>query len=134
MKKERKRLVKKLDTLCRQILLIRDLCHGDLFRCISCRQFLPINVAQVGHYISRRYESVRWDLQNIHLQCASCNKWLNGNPVEYRKSLVAMYGVQEVERLEKFYRESPCYSVFGLSQMVIEYKEKLRNVAAGKGA
>ena len=121
----RKALVKKLDQLCRKILLIRDRQPGDMFRCISCRKLLPINVAQVGHYISRRYESMRWDLRNIHLQCAACNKWKGGNPIEYRKALVEMYGEKEVQSMETFYRESPGYSVFDLEQIVKEYQKKL---------
>jgi len=125
MTKDRKKLIKKLDGLCRSILLKRDLRYGQMFRCISCQKLYPVNVAQVGHYISRRYESVRWDLRNIHLQCASCNKWLNGNSVEYRKSLVNTLGNEEVEKIEMFYQESPHYSTFDLAQLVIEYKNIL---------
>jgi 5-methylcytosine-specific restriction endonuclease McrA len=122
MLKERKRLVKKLDALCRQILLKRDVCYENLFHCISCKKLLPINEGQTGHYISRRYESLRWDLRNINLQCAHCNKWLSGNLVEYRKSLVAKYGEKEIEKLETLYKESPHYSVFDLQQLVKEYQ------------
>ena len=125
MKNERKRVVKKLDQLCRKILLIRDRRHGDLFCCISCKRLLPLDTAQVGHYISRRYEAVRWDLRNINLQCASCNKWQSGNLVEYRKSLVAIHGEKEVSRIETFYRDSPGYTVFDLQLMVERYKEIL---------
>ena len=122
MVNERKRLVKKLDALCRQILLIRDLRYENLFCCISCRRLLPINTAQVGHYISRRHESVRWDLRNINLQCPSCNKWHSGNLYEYRKTLISMYGEDEVSKMETFYRQSPGYSVFDLEQLVKEYQ------------
>ena len=122
MVNERKGLVKKLDGLCRKILLIRDLCYGSLFQCISCRKMLPLGEAQVGHYISRRYESVRWDLRNINLQCPSCNKWHSGNLVEYRKALISMYGEKEVLKMEAFYRQSPGYSVFDLEQLVKEYQ------------
>jgi 5-methylcytosine-specific restriction endonuclease McrA len=130
MAKERKQLVKKLDALCRKILLIRDQLPGQMFRCISCRRLLPLNVAQVGHYISRRYESVRWDLKNINLQCASCNKWQSGNPIEYRKALVEMHGEKEVAKMETFYRQSLGYSAFDLSQMVNEYKKLLSEFEA----
>lgn len=132
MKPERKKLVKKLDVLCRKILLKRDSIDGLIFRCISCRRLLPIETAQVGHYISRRYESTRWDLRNINLQCPSCNKWHSGNPIEYRKALVDKYGKAEIEKMENFYRESPHYSAFDLTQLVKEYQKKLDNKEANK--
>jgi len=129
MTKERKQLVRKLDILCRKILLIRDLSWSNCFRCISCGRFYPIEQAQVGHYISRRYESYRWDLRNINLQCASCNKWYAGNPIEYRKALVARYGEKEVSKMESDYRQSPHYSAFDLAQKVKEYQFILKNSA-----
>jgi len=122
MVSERKKLVKKMDALCRQILLYRDSRNGDLFCCISCQRLLPLDTAQVGHYISRRHEAVRWDLHNINLQCPSCNKWQSGNLIEYRKSLVAMHGEEEVSRIEMFYRDSPGYTVFDLHLMVERYQ------------
>lgn len=126
MTTNRKKLVKKLDQLCRKILLIRDRYAGDMFRCVSCRRLYPIQTAQVGHYISRRYESLRWDTRNIALQCPACNKWKSGNTVEYRKALVEIYGEDEVVRMETFYRESPHYSVFDLEQLLKEKQEVLK--------
>ena len=122
MTSERKRLVKQLDALCRKILLIRDQYSNNTFQCISCRRLLPLNCAQVGHYLSRRYEAVRWDLRNINLQCVWCNKWQSGNQIEYRKSLLEKYGEEIIEKIERDYRISPGYSVFDLSQMVKEYQ------------
>jgi hypothetical protein len=130
MTAERKRLVKKLDGLCREILLIRDLYLDGCFRCISCHRILPIETAQVGHWISRRYESYRWDLRNINLQCVSCNgPYGKGNPIEYRKSLVDMYGESEVVKMESMYRITPHYSAFDLEQLVKEYKGILKSLA-----
>ena len=127
MQIERKKLVTKLDRLCRQILLIRDQYLKGFFKCISRGRILPINRAQVGHFISRRYESVRWDFRNISLQCSSCNgPYGKGNLIEYRKSLVKKIGKAEVERMELFYRETPHYSAFDLLQKVKEYQEILK--------
>ena len=127
---ERKKLVKRLDTLCREILLQRDRFYGEMFCCISCRRLLPLNCAQVGHYVSRRYESYRWDLRNIHLECNSCNnpQWGSTSLIEYRKSLVEMYGEEEVSNIEATYRKSPKYSVFDLKLLVAEYQKKLKEL------
>ena len=125
MIKTRKQLVKQLDKLCRQILLIRDWRPGDMFRCISCHCLLPLQVAQVGHFISRRYESTRWDLRNVNLQCASCNKWHSGNLIEYRKTLVEKHGEEEIAFMEQMYRIAPGYSAFDLSLLVEKYQKIL---------
>lgn len=124
-KTERQKAVKRLDDLCRQILLIRDQKPDGWFRCVSCRRLLPINVADVGHYISRRYESRRWNLLNVNLQCRSCNGFHNGNLVEYRKSLIAIHGAETIEKLETNYQQSPHYSVFDLELMAIEFRKLL---------
>jgi len=133
MTKERKKLVRKLDDLCRKILLIRDQSPAGYFRCISCHRLLPLHVFQVGHYISRRYESFRWSLKNIHGQCSSCNGFHSGNPIEYRKSLVELYGENEVAFMENIYRASPHYSTFDLNLKVQQYKEILKAYEAGNG-
>ena len=122
MKSERKRLIEKLDKLCRQILLIRDARHDHHFQCVSCRRLLPLDTAQVGHFIPRKHFAVRWDLRNINLQCPHCNKWLSGNLVEYRKALIEMHGVEEVVKMETFYREPPRYTVFDLQEIVKQYQ------------
>jgi len=129
---DRKRLVKKLDDLCRKILRIRDQKPEGFFKCISCQRVLQIETANVGHYISRRYESLRWDLRNINLQCPSCNKWLSGNLIEYRKALIEIYGEKKVEEMERFYRESPGYTVFDLELKVKQYEEILAAFKRGE--
>ena len=134
MTTDRKKLVKKMDALCRQILLVRDRRQGDYFRCISCRRLLPLNVANVSHYISRRYESLRWDFRNIHLACVHCNKFLTGNLIEYRKSLIEKYGEAEIVKMESLYRVSPNYSTFDLMQLIKEYQEILACLKQAKAA
>lgn len=121
---DRKRLIKKLDLLVRKILLIRDSIGGSMFRCISCGKLLPIEKAQAGHYASRRYLAIRWDLDNVHLQCAYCNGFLKGNLILYRKRLIEKIGLEAVERLEMIYREPSGYSLFDLECLYAELKKK----------
>jgi len=124
--KERKRLVKKLDALCRKILLKRDAVFGDCFRCISCRKFLPIASGNVGHFIGRKHERVRWDLRNIHLQCVHCNKWKSGNYGEYRRVLLERYGEAVVDWMETIGKLPPAYTCFDLELLVKELEQELK--------
>ena len=56
---------------------------------------------EAGHYRSRGSAShLRFNLFNIHLQCARCNRYLSGNVVEYRKELIKRIGLNRVEILE----------------------------------
>jgi phage FluMu protein Com len=110
-------------------LLLRDSGDGATFRCISCGRILPLETAQVGHYVSRRYFIVRWSLTNINLQCAYCNKWLHSSPIEYRRNLIEKVGIKEVERLETIYQQPAGYTVFDLQLMYAEHMkiyEKLK--------
>jgi hypothetical protein len=124
--KERKRLVKKLDALCRKILLKRDALHGDCFRCISCKKLLPIVSGNVGHFISRQCKRVRWDLRNIHLQCVHCNKWKSGNYGEYRRALLERYGEAVVDWMETIGKLPPAYTCFDLELLVKELEQELK--------
>lgn len=80
--------------------------------CISCG-CLDAYEWDAGHYLSRGARpELRFDLSNIALQCAACNRHKGGNQAQFRLGLIARIGLAEVERLEgphppaKFTRES----------------------------
>ena len=72
------------------------------FKCISCREIKPKSQMNAGHYIpgDKRYWATKFHPKNVHGQCVFCNKWQSGNVAEYRKSLVELYGEDEVLKLE----------------------------------
>ena len=71
----RKGLERKLQSLMREIVIIRDK------KCVTCpiwRELLSswnVNdpILQAGHYYSRGAKSIKYDLRNVHLQCKTCN-------------------------------------------------------------
>lgn len=66
--------------------------------CISCGKMRTL---EAGHFIPiSKSTKLRYDLRNIHGQCAECNRFKYGNYVEYRKGLIARYGFKFVENLE----------------------------------
>lgn len=80
--------------------------------CISCG---AENVElQAGHYYARsQCESLRYDLSNIHGQCARCNGEMTANkqvPENYRKNLLVRIGTEEVKRLDEAKRNAGRYS------------------------
>lgn len=66
--------------------------HEGLGECYTCGKTIPIKEADAGHCISRRKKATKYDRRNVKLQCKKCNKWLNGNTVEFiRKMGVETY-------------------------------------------
>jgi len=67
--------------------------------CISCQRHHQ-GQYHAGHYRPSKNSAVRFDVKNVHLQCAPCNTHLSGNLTEYRKHLIIKIGLDEVELLE----------------------------------
>ena len=65
-------------------------------RCYTCDRILHWKEAQAGHFIHGSYD---FDPFNVHAQCASCNKWGHGKPLEYYIHLVKDYGTVKADEL-----------------------------------
>lgn len=105
--RERKEKLKSIADLTREAqtavnAYIRARDHGK--PCISCQ----VHVVQkrggtmdAGHYRSRGSAGhLRFNVLNIHSQCALCNRWQSGNVVDYRIALIKRIGIENVEKLE----------------------------------
>lgn len=61
--------------------------------CISCGRHHQ-GQHHAGHYRSTKAApELRFEENNVHLQCQPCNTHLSGNIVEYRKSLIQKIGL-----------------------------------------
>jgi len=68
--------------------------------CISCRRHHQ-GQWHAGHYRSVGSEpALRFEPDNVHLQCAPCNTHLSGNLIAYRVNLIPKIGLARVEWLE----------------------------------
>lgn len=68
--------------------------------CISCGRFHQ-GQWHAGHYRSVGSEpSLRFEPDNVHLQCAPCNTHLSGNLIPYRANLIKKIGLERVEWIE----------------------------------
>jgi hypothetical protein len=83
----------------------RDLLAGR--GCISCGATFRTafgGVFDAGHFRSVGSAGhLRFFTKQIRLQCVRCNRDLSGNATEFRKGMVALFGVAEVERIEAMY-------------------------------
>lgn len=99
--------------------------------CISCGCWQAF-AWDAGHFLSRGARpELRFELGNIHKQCAACNRHKGGNQVQYRLGLVERIGAPAVEALEgphppaKFTRE-------GLEQLRRQVAAMTRQLARGE--
>lgn len=58
--------------------------------CITCGKYT--SEKDCGHFISRRFEAVRFDEKNAHGQCLKCNRFEYGNQFEHGKQIDKLYG------------------------------------------
>lgn len=66
--------------------------------CVSCGRFTTL---QAGHYYSAgKYSALRFNDDNCHGQCQSCNYFKHGNLLEYRKELLNRIGEDKVNDLD----------------------------------
>ena len=96
------------------------------YPCISCGRHHK-GQYHAGHYRSTKAApELRFEPRNIHLQCQPCNTHLSGNIIEYRKGLIARYGVEEVEWLEGPH-DPKHYTIDDLKAIKKEYTDRLKN-------
>ena len=110
--------LKKTQQVFNKFIRLRD----DASPCISCGRF------HEGQYHAGHYRSVggnssilRFNPNNCHKQCSSCNNHLSGNLVNYRISLIAKFGVEYVQELEG-HHEPKRYTIDDLKEIQSKYK------------
>jgi len=84
--------------------------------------------ADAGHYISRRHKATKYDEKNVHLQCKRCNRYYNGNIINYRKKLAKKYGASVVEDLERRMDFENPLDRSTLFEMYEFYKEEVKKM------
>jgi hypothetical protein len=68
--------------------------------CISCDS-LTADLFDGGHfYKAEVYSGLIFNENNCHKQCRKCNRFMNGNELNFRKGLIARYGIDYVTNLD----------------------------------
>lgn len=49
------------------------------FKCISCKKITPFVWNDAGHFITIACKATKFDERNVHAQCATCNRFQQGN-------------------------------------------------------
>lgn len=118
---ERSKLIRSLDRVFSVYIRMKDAVYGDSI-CVTCGTRKPWGSQQNGHFIPRRFMSVRWDEDNCHVQCAYCNETLHGNLARYRSYL----GDDLAEQLRLKSLEVVKFTIPDLEDMIKLYTAKVK--------
>lgn len=69
----------------------------DYFVCCTCNKRLPIAMAQAGHAIGGRGNSILLHEELVNAQCSGCN--MTGNYAAYSLFMIKHYGLERWEEL-----------------------------------
>lgn len=82
-----------------RFIRLRDADQYGIATCCTCGRSKPWKQLQAGHYITRAREATLFDERNVHAQCAGCNKWQGGRPLDYEVFLDRRYGEGTAEQI-----------------------------------
>lgn len=121
-------LVSKLDAVFSQYIRLRDASPDGTFVCISCGKRKSLRDAQCGHYFSRSNMSTRFDEDNCHAECVSCNCFDQKHLKGYYKSLIMKIGQERFLALEEKAKQMKKWSHYELEELIAYYKEEVRRI------
>tara|TARA_R110000803_G_scaffold210568_1_gene282707 strand:+ start:18972 stop:19511 length:540 start_codon:yes stop_codon:yes gene_type:complete len=115
--------LKLLQTVFNTFIRLRD---KDL-PCISCGKNNDKQY-HAGHYRSvGSSPELRFNELNVWKQCASCNTYLHGNLIEYRKELIKRIGVDKVEWIEGHHKSNKML-IPEIKEQIKLYKHKIKEL------
>ena len=99
--------------------------RDDGLNCISCQK--PPKKKNAGHYFNaNNHYSVRFDEDNVHLQCEYCNTSLSGNLIPYRKYLIRKIGISRFAILESIAYQTRKFTIEEVKNINEFYKKEIK--------
>lgn len=122
------KLKAKLDKYFSQYIRWKYMNEDGLVQCYTCGTYKALGDIQCGHFLSRRYLSVRWDEDNARPQCVKCNMFSQGRQYEFGKKLEKEIGKDRVSLLLKKKTNRVKMTSFEYELLIKEYKQKLNEI------
>ncbi len=80
--------------------LISPIVRNKSDTCYTCDKYLEFKKRSAGHFWTKKgHPAVRFDLDNLRVQCDDCNRWKSGNCAEYGYRLRKELGEERYEAL-----------------------------------
>lgn len=112
--------LKEAQTIFNKYIRLRD----TGLNCISCDK--PPLKKNAGHYFSSGgHSNVRFDEDNVHLQCEHCNTFLSGNLLNYQIEIQKKIGAQKLLELQERAHLTKKWTIDELKEIIKTYKAKV---------
>lgn len=92
-----------------------------MVECFTCGDKTHWTKIQAGHFVSRQYNSLRFDERNVHPQDIKCNIFKSGAMDAYALHLVDTYGVEILTYFAKKKREIHQFKASELEELIAKY-------------
>lgn len=116
----RKGLVKKLDKVF-SIYIRTRLAKENQVQCVTCGVRKHWKEVDAGHFVSRRHYATRWNPQNVHVQCKSCNGFHGGQNYIMGKYIDKTYGEGTADELITMSRQIKKFTDQDLKDLIEQY-------------
>ena len=123
----KKALVRKLDTTFSKYIRLRDTKDG-YGKCCSCGNLKTYAELDCGHFINRKWLATRWNEENCHVQCISCNRFDEGNGAGYTLYMVDTFGRERVDYLRALSRETQKFTDSEGELLISHYKAEIKKL------
>lgn len=122
------KLDKKLWTIFSRYIRLRDRFEGDYVKCVTCSHIGHWKTFDAGHFMSRRFKSVKFNEKNVNAQCKGCNGPKHGMQYEHGKAIDRKYGEGTAEWLSSEARKVKRYTPFELEELIKYYTKEVKRM------
>ena len=115
--------------------------NGELVAdCCTCGKTVSLMTRQgwspdlhAGHFISRNNKSTKYDEQNVHSQCITCNTFHAGNQFEHGLFIDKKYGPGTAEKILIKSKQLCKRNRYDLKVLADYYREESKKLASQLG-
>jgi len=96
--------------------------------CVSCGKPIKGRVNASHFWNANNHHNVRFDEDNVHSSCITCNQFLSGNLLEYRIRLCSKIGQKRFDELEAKRHVTKKWTAEELKEIIKKYKTKVNSL------
>jgi hypothetical protein len=96
--------------------------------CISCDKPITGRVNASHFWNANNHYNVRFNEDNVHSSCITCNQFLSGNLLEYRTRLISKIGIERFNILEAESKQTRKFTKDELKEIINIYKLKIKQL------
>lgn len=96
--------------------------------CISCGCDMTNRKGDASHFFPTTYQYLRFNEDNVHLACVTCNRYKHGNIQEYAPRLEKKIGFERMQNLYYTKHHRFELGIPELKQLITEYKQKVKTL------